>query len=34
MRNETESGFQLEGSAPEAYEAYLVPTVFETSPDT
>ena len=29
MRNETESGFQLEGSAPEAYEAYLVPTLFE-----
>jgi SAM-dependent methyltransferase len=28
MRNET--GFQLEGSAPEAYEAYLVPTLFET----
>jgi hypothetical protein len=30
VRNETESGFQLEGSAPEAYEAYLVPTLFET----
>ena len=30
MRNETESGFQLEGSAHEAYEAYLVPTLFET----
>lgn len=30
MRNETESGFQLEGSAHGAYEAYLVPTLFET----
>jgi len=29
MRDETESGFQLEGSAPEAYEAHLVPTLFK-----
>jgi ubiquinone/menaquinone biosynthesis C-methylase UbiE len=28
MSEKSESGFQLEGSAPEAYEAYLVPTLF------
>lgn len=28
MPEKSESGFQLEGSAPEAYEAYLVPTLF------
>ncbi len=28
MSDQSESGFQLEGSAPEAYEAYLVPTLF------
>lgn len=28
MTEKSESGFQLEGSAPEAYEAYLVPTLF------
>ena len=28
MPEKSESGFQLEGSGPEAYEAYLVPTLF------
>ena len=28
MPLQSESGFQLEGSAPEAYETYLVPTLF------